>query len=87
MAKVPGLILTGVTFCAAFFFSFSHSKASDANVAIVANFDYFAKTSLAPLYNLTYLGLTKTYLNIKLSVCIIVSRCLIEIDQIIKKWY
>ena len=37
MAEVLGSVLTGVTFFCRFFL-FSHSKASDANIAIIANF-------------------------------------------------
>ena len=41
MAEFPGSMFTGVTFVLDFF-SLSHIKASDANVAILSNFGYFA---------------------------------------------
>ena len=42
MAEVPGSILSGETFCC-WNFLLSHSKASDANIAIIKQFCVFVK--------------------------------------------
>ena len=44
MAEVPGSMLTKATFCCRIFL-FSHGKACDANIAMIANFSYFVKNS------------------------------------------
>ena len=43
MGEIPGSVLTGKIFYC-WIFSFSCSKASDANIAIIANYGYFVKS-------------------------------------------
>ena len=48
MAEVLGSMPTGVTFCCRILILFSRSDACDANIAIIAKFDYFVKNSNKP---------------------------------------
>ena len=45
MGEVPGSILTGLISCVLLDFLFTHSKASDANIAIIVNSVMFVKNS------------------------------------------
>ena len=50
LCEAWALFPLGVTFCY-WIFLFSHSKASDANIGIIANFVYFVKKLLVYVLN------------------------------------